>query len=715
MARSVPKLVLSPSRDIPFDKLVLSQANVRKVKSGVSIADLAKDIAHRTLLQSLNVRTMVDEDGNETGTFEVPAGGRRYLALALLVKQKTLAKNAPIPCVVKAANDPILAEEDSYAENTFREPLHPLDQFRGMQTMVDKGSDVESIAAHFMVTPAVVNQRLKLAKVSPTLHEIYAEDGMTLEQLMAFSVSDDHARQEQVWELLAHSYNKSAQLIRQKLTENTVRATDKRVRFIGADAYIEAGGGIMRDLFEADDGGWLTAPALLDRLVDEKLQAEGERIGAEGWKWVATAVDLPWAVTDGMREISGMPVPMTEKEQARSAALLEEVVALEDEYSDDPDIPAEIYERIDALNAEIGAFDERPLVFDPDEMARAGVFVSIEADGSLSIERGFVRAEDEPVIEVASAEADGETEGAGASGDEEVTSAPDAAVVGSMTEDDADSDEEVVKPLSDKLVAELTAWRTLALQDAFAQSPSTAFHAVLHAFVLDAFYPSSRESCLEVSARKVGFAFPPASLKESNFAKAITQRHVRWKQRLPESDKDLWEALQTFDSAEQAGLFAHCASLTVNAQFEVIGKYDTGRVSRSTVERRLEHSHVLARAVGLDMVSAGWRPTVGNYLGRVTKPRIVEAVVEALGEHKASLIDGYKKDRMAEEAERLLEDAGWLPEALRTPELDAAHSIVDVMAVEEPDVALPDFLGADEPTPANDDGEVDKPDHAIAA
>ena len=188
MAKSPPKITLSPSRDIPFDKLVLSQANVRRVKAGVSIGALAKDIARRTLLQSLNVRPVFDAAGQETGQFEIPAGGRRYRALELLVKQKRLARTAPIPCIVQQASNDISAEEDSYAENTVREPLHPLDQFRAMQAMVDKGSETEAIAARFMTTPAVVRQRLKLAAVSPKLHETYAEDGMTLDQLMAFAV-----------------------------------------------------------------------------------------------------------------------------------------------------------------------------------------------------------------------------------------------------------------------------------------------------------------------------------------------------------------------------------------------------------------------------------------------------------------------------------------------------------------------------------------------
>jgi ParB-like chromosome segregation protein Spo0J len=53
---SVQKITLSASRDIPFNKLVLSQCNVRRVKAGVSIEELADDIARRTLLQSLSVR-----------------------------------------------------------------------------------------------------------------------------------------------------------------------------------------------------------------------------------------------------------------------------------------------------------------------------------------------------------------------------------------------------------------------------------------------------------------------------------------------------------------------------------------------------------------------------------------------------------------------------------------------------------------------------------
>jgi ParB family chromosome partitioning protein len=138
MAKAAQKVTLSPSRDIPFDKLVLSQSNVRSIKAGVSVEELAEDIARRGLLQSLNVRAVLAAEGVETGTFEIPAGGRRFQALSLLVKQKRLAKTALIPCIVRDAASDILAEDDSLAENMQRVALHPLDQFRAFQTLREK-------------------------------------------------------------------------------------------------------------------------------------------------------------------------------------------------------------------------------------------------------------------------------------------------------------------------------------------------------------------------------------------------------------------------------------------------------------------------------------------------------------------------------------------------------------------------------------------------
>ena len=153
MTTALPKIILSSSRDIPLNKLVLSQSNVRRIKAGVSIEELAADIARRGgLLQSLNVRPVLAADGAETGMFEVPAGGRRFRALQLLVKQKRLAKTAPVPCIVSEVGGRISAEEDSLAENVHRVALTFGDRWdvspvspRGPCTIESRGSNTFEI------------------------------------------------------------------------------------------------------------------------------------------------------------------------------------------------------------------------------------------------------------------------------------------------------------------------------------------------------------------------------------------------------------------------------------------------------------------------------------------------------------------------------------------------------------------------------------------
>ena len=167
------------------------------------------------------------------------------------------------------------------------------------------------------------------------------------------------------------------------------------------------------------------------------------------------------------------------------------------------------------------------------------------------------------------------------------------------------------------------------------------------------------------------------------------------------------------DGAEQAALLAHCASFAVNALWEQTSRYD-GRVSAHMIERRLEHSHVLARAVGLDMVEAGWKPTADNYLSRVTKPRILMAVTEAKGEQTAGLIDHLKKGDMAKEAERLLDESGWLPEPLRTPVIEDAGEppAGDAEVASDADM-LPAFLD-DDGLGEEGDGTLDEEDPSTA-
>ena len=693
MASAAKKITLSASRDIPFNKLVLSQANVRRIKAGVSIEELAEDIARRTLLQSITVRPVLDAEGAETGMFEIPAGGRRFRALELLVKQKRLARNAPIPCVVRTEGTP---EEDSLAENVQRAPLHPLDQFRAFQALREKGQSEEEIAAAFFVSVAVVKQRLRLASVSPRLLDVYAEDGMSLEQLMAFTVTADHARQEQVWQAISGSWQKEPYQIRRMLTEKAVRASDRRAVFVGLDAYEAAGGVVLRDLFQSDDGGWLEDIALLDGMVAEKLKAEAETVAAEGWKWIEVAIDFPYGHTHGLRALEGVAADLTSEEQATIDALKAEYAKLEEEYDGADELPDEVDERLGEIEAALAAFDNRPVTYDPADIARAGVFVSIDAEGALSVQRGYVRPQDEAPL--GEPEQDGETDPAmaGAHGaDPDVPVVQSAVItIGGQVAAPEDEDDEDLKPLPDRLVTELTAERTLALRDKLATTPAVAFQAVLHKFCLDVFSRYfSYGTAMEVSVRSASFPVQSQGLKDTPAAKAIDARHKAWEERLPKDKADLWDWLTTLTGDEQATLFAHCASFGVNALYEKGDRYGAG-VSSQTVGQRIAEADRLAQAVDLDMVQAGWRPTVENYLGRVPKRRILEAVQEGAGERAAQLIDHLKKSDMAKEAERLLADTGWLPEPLRIATADDAP--VETTEAEDGGEALPEFLAGDD-------------------
>jgi hypothetical protein len=108
-----------------------------------------------------------------------------------------------------------------------------------------------------------------------------------------------------------------------------------------------------------------------------------------------------------------------------------------------------------------------------------------------------------------------------------------------------------IKLLSERLIVELTAHRTL---DALANDPGAAFTAVLHALRLGAFYHTPSGRCLEITARSISFGTQAPGLAGSASAKAIEARHQQWAKQLPKAEGDLWNALVAFDGDSQAAL-----------------------------------------------------------------------------------------------------------------------------------------------------------------
>ena len=637
------KIALTAPQTIPLDKLSIHDGNVRQIKAGVSIENLAADIARRGLLQSLSVRQILNDAGEETGAYGVQAGGRRLRALQLLVKQKKLAKNAPVPCIIRTEG---FVEADSLAENTEREALHPLDQFRAFKALADKGEGEETIAAAFNVSTAVVKQRLRLAKASQPLLQAYEDDEISLDQLMAFCLVDDHKRQDEVFAIIKTNWNKGPDAIRRMLTEKTVRADDRRALFIGAEPYKTAGGLILRDLFDEDDGGWLQAVPLLETLVSEKLAAEATTIKAEGWGWVEAAVDFPWNHQRAYRPLKPIAPALTDSEEAEFEAVTAEFEELDSTPEDE--LSAEAKDRLQTVKQLLIDYENKSPLFDEAQKTKAGAFVSLREDGTLLIERGYLRREDETVAPTTGDdESPAEYRHANFNGNA-LIEAQGASPSGEEEDDDS--------ALPDRLMIELTAHHSLALREALANDPALAFLAMLHALTLRLFYNYTTDTCLQVEA-KDSLTSPFPGLADAPSSKTIAARHRNWEEALPERPEELWDVLAGLDTDNREALFAHCAGLTINAVYE----------PHVRLSGRKRHADQLATALQLDMTQAGWVTRADNYLNRITKAGIIAAVREAKGDTTADLLIDLKKKEMACEAERLLNGTGWLPEPLRTP------------------------------------------------
>lgn len=639
---------------VPLNKLKKSPRNARKTPhSEAHIEALAGSIAAKGMLQNLVIEPEANADGEATGFYFVTIGEGRRLAQLLRVKRKEIRKTEDIRCVLDTENDP---QEISLDENVTREAMSVPDQVERFRELSGrKGWGAEEIAARFGVSAHVVRQRLRLGAVSPKLMQVYRDGDLTLDQLMAFAITEDHDRQEQVYESL--SYNREPWIIRRDLTKTNVAVTDRRAIFVGPEAYAEGGGTIIRDLFTEDQGGFYEDPALLDRLVIERLEgiaAEFRR--TEGWKWASVYIDFPHA--HGMRRAYPHAVELSEEDTAAAVAAQAEYDALTEQYDSAEELPDDVDQRFGELEAEIERIDALRHAYDADEIARGGVFVVLNHDGTARIERGFIRAEDQKPEPEAAEEGSTKVEGVRVSADGEIIedgeSGEEGNHVSALDAGDEDAGDDG-KPLSDLLIRDLTAHRTLGLRLVLGEQPDMALIAVTHALAAQTFYRGVDASCLEIRPTSSDLASHADGIEDTATAKALADRHEGWAADMPRDVADLWGFIAVLDHASVMALLAHYASLTVNA---VKQPWERKPHAQQTADR-------LATAVVLDM-TAHWLPTVRTYFGRVTKAHILAAVREAVGDEAADRIAGMKKQAMAEAAEQLLAGTGWLPGLLRT-------------------------------------------------
>lgn len=632
---------------VPLASLVPSRFNVRRHSVG-QVEELAALIEAQGLLHNLVVtEQVVGRDKSCKLKFAVAAGERRRRAMLLLQQRGRLPKEHEVLCELVP---PERALEVSLAENSGREAMHPADEFEAFKALIDEGKGVEDVAARFGVSVLTVQRRLKLSALSPKLLALYREDGINLDQLMALTLSDDHAVQERTW-FDAQPWDKTPAALRRRLTVGEVEAAGSAlVRFVGIEAYEAAGGVVRRDLFDDEQSRFLSDPALLERLATEKLEALACTVREEGWKWVETRLSADSQALRQFAPCAHVNRETTAAEQDELDALARRAAELEQQaqaLDDAPEWSPDEAEMIDLEEQDIAArrkaIHEMLKTWTSEQNAHAGVVVTIGRDGEVEVMRGLVRDEDRKAIAVAvRSKGTAECRGPEDTRDEDegspsLSAAPDRRAPG----------------CSDALTKRLAAHRTMALQALLAQNTTVALAAVVHVFALRTFgadYPREG-SALQVSPQLSAFALEAMAddLKASRAWQAVHQAREAWRTRLPEEQGEWFGWLIGLPQAELIDLLALCGALTVNAL--------PGAGAAVS-------ANAIAAALGLDMAD-WWKPTAEAYLNHVPKAQIIAALKEAGPELAGGGVEAMKKDALVSAAASRLTGTRWLPEPLR--------------------------------------------------
>ena len=630
-------------RLIPLDQLELSPLNVRKVAaSATDDAELLASIRENGIKQNLVVHALLH------GKFAVDAGGRRLKALKQLANDGIIPNDHPVSCLVEDEQNAIVT---STTENLQRAAMHPADQFEAFAQMIAEGRKEDDIALKFGVSVDLVRRRLKLARIAPELIEQFRAGEMTLECVMAFTLTDDHDRQMTVWNAVKDSYHIHPQSIKRQLTETAHSASSSIGRFVGVEAYEAAGGVLLRDLFDDNAAAHMENPELLERLAIEKLQAEAKVFEAD-WKWVEVHLSVDYGAFRSFGRVYPQDIEPDADLLAEENALIarEEELAAANDGADWTDAEADEYYAIEPRLREIEALQKARQPYAAADQAIAGCVVTIGHDGALRVEKGLVRPEDIPVAaEQTEDPADGDAEIAVTRPN--VTPPKSSAPVPIS---DPATTLRKVDGISASLADDLRASRQHILRAHLAADYDVAFDAMLYALCEQALSRSYGTEALHISISPF-----LAQNRETLHVDTVAQKMldaleqdlaVEW-MRLEKPDD--FRAMSALPLPQKQALFAWAVGLAIKPQL-LSDNHPTPIIEE--IGSRLDVD-----------VAACWRPTASTYWGRVNKGHAVSMARKLVGDDYAEERSRERKGDIAAAMERAFAE-----QAAATEGFDAA-------------------------------------------
>lgn len=340
---------------------------------------LIASIRLKGITTALTVRPRPD------GAYRITDGRRRYRALNILVDQGHVPADVRVPILVRDESD-AEAKDTSLTTLIVRAPPHPVDRFEAFAELVAAGSSEADIAARYAMSEKEVRQSLALGKLSPKVRAAWRDGKLTAQAAMAFTLAPSPKEQDRYlakadrhWDLQAHNVRSAF--------AGKHREIGRLVAFVGVAALRQAGVTVDEDLFGTDHRA--ADPKTVAAMAAEKLQAECDKLVADGWAWAVPDDDPSIKGHGYLNSLPWRDAKPNATEQARIREL-QKIAGIDpdDDFEDPGDTP-----EARAAADEIEAIKDAALAraYKPKEMATAGCVVSIGDSGQLQVQYGKLK------------------------------------------------------------------------------------------------------------------------------------------------------------------------------------------------------------------------------------------------------------------------------------------------------------------------------------
>jgi ParB family transcriptional regulator, chromosome partitioning protein len=639
---------------IPLSKLDLSPANVRKTDSNLLIDELADGIADFGLLQNL----IATANKKKKTRFLVTAGGRRLRAMQRLVERGTWGPDTEVACNLLEGG-PSVQSEISLMENYQRMNMTVCDEIRAFKHFVGEGDDLDGVAKRFGETRRFIEGRLRLAELAEPIFAALDEGSITLDVAKAYASTPNQDRQMMVWERFDQSAgHQNASTIRRLISESSLPSTSAISRFVGEEAYLSRGGRIEGELFTTDGDKWLDAEIAYALATDKLQEFAVELASSTGLSWVRPVLgtQIPYEDRRDLYEVTLEREPLGDDEQAKVQLLYDELENIErdaeDENLDDEQYTA-LVERSEAIQADIREIEHKPGVITDEVKSTSGCFVHLDSEGQVVVDPTYY-TEVAPKRRSSASSSDSSAASSGSAGDGDA--APAAPVD---------------KPLSQKLIDELSVQRRDILALNLAQHPGLALDYAIFVLAVETLTYRAQDNGSTIGTSRNAdpqLSPHPQSRAHQRFAEMRDELDLSWSEHQDTVERFL--AFQQLGDDMKAAILAFMVADSL--------KPSLGAPSRSIYgdDRTIPMHDQLAAQLEIDSADY-WRPTAANFFDRVSKTKLLGILHDVGNAALSSRHMNSKKGDIASSAERLFagdaivepetKDAAlrWVPDHMR--------------------------------------------------